>query len=52
MRERWLNFILPHLNKLMEWVRDDPDFSYEEWKQIKQNYRDSVGIEYERTKQN
>lgn len=52
MKERWLNFILPHIHKWMESIRLDPECSYDEWKQIKQNYKDSIGREYERTKQN
>lgn len=52
MKERWLNFILPYIHKMMESMRNDPDCSYDEWKQIKQNYKDAVGREYERTKQN
>lgn len=49
IKERWLNFILPYMNKMMEWVRNDPDCSYDDWKQIKQNYKNSVGKDYERT---
>ena len=52
MKERLLNFILPYIHKMMESMRNDPNCSYNEWKQIKQHYKDVVGREYERTKQN
>jgi hypothetical protein len=48
VKDRWKNFILPYIHKVMERIRHDPDCSYDDWKKIKQNYRDTVGKDYER----
>lgn len=48
-RERWLSWILPYIHRAMEQVRNDPDTSYDEWRQIKQNYKEATGKDYERT---
>ena len=47
IKERWLNFIMPHIHRMMEWAKRDPDISYDDWLQLKKNYRDTVGREYE-----
>ena len=48
VKGRWKNFILPYIHKVMEWIRRDPDCSYDDWKKIKQNYKDTIGKDYER----
>jgi len=45
---RWKAFILPYINKVMEFVRADSETSYEDWKKITKNYEDTVGKKYER----
>ncbi len=48
LKERWRAFILPYIHKAMEWARSDPDTTYEDWKQICKNYKDTIGKDYER----
>ncbi len=48
VKDRWKNKVLPYIHKVMEWIRHDPDCSYDDWKKIKQNYKDTVGKDYER----
>jgi hypothetical protein len=47
--ERWLNFVRPYINKLMNMAQRSSDISYEEWKELKQQYKETIGKDYERT---
>ena len=46
LKERWRAFLLPWIHKLMEICRNDPDVDYDDWKQMRKNYKDTVGKDY------
>jgi len=49
LHERWLAFCKQHIDKWMLAIQREPSVSYDDWKDMQQEYKKLYGKDYERT---